>query len=485
MKLHIMKIENVLCIIALIGAFTIGTISCSDKNDDEAASSTETTDSTSTVNTWIESIMRENYYWYSEIPEESSLDFTTEPETFFESLLSSSDGKDYTYNSTTQHYYYSYIEDTSSSSTRSISQIDYSYGFDFTVYNIVDENGNSLGYYYAHILYVAPDSPASEAGLERGNWIYAMGGSNITSSNYTTLYGGSATTFSIATYDSDEDGLVAQGTVNISSARTIEDDPVYFDSIYTVGSNKVGYLVYNHFDFGQTDDDDTYNDELLTLSKKFSGVDSFILDLRYNNGGYISCAQLLSTILAPSSALGKTFCTLEFNDKQSSQTETLKYSSSLVKNGANLNLSTVYVLVTDMTASASELVINCLKPYANVVVIGTTTEGKNVGSQTYTDDAYTWALHPIVCKIYNANNESNYTSGFTPDYECDETDYLDKFLAFGNTNESLLNTALEVIAGTYSASTRSLKRTSSLKLTKIACSLDRKATNGVVLNGLQ
>ncbi|NJO69157.1 MAG: peptidase S41, partial [Bacteroidetes bacterium] len=46
----------------------------------------------------------------------------------------------------------------------------------------------------------------------------------------------------------------------------------------------------------------------------------------------------------------------------------------------SLNLSDVYIITSDNTASASESVINGLKPYINVVTVGTATYGKYVGS---------------------------------------------------------------------------------------------------------
>ena len=40
--------------------------------------------------------------------------------------------------------------------------------------------------YYVHILYVAPSSPAAEAGLKRGDWIHKIDAKAIDNSNYTT-----------------------------------------------------------------------------------------------------------------------------------------------------------------------------------------------------------------------------------------------------------------------------------------------------------
>lgn len=462
-----MNLKNYIYVTFLSLTAITGFSSCEkDQNAEEAV------DKETAVDKWIESTMRENYYWYKDMPSASTLNFLTDPESFFASLLSKSDGKD--------NYAYSYIESTAAT-TRSISQTDYSYGFEFEGYRL-----NSTGDLVAHLLYVAPNSPASEAGLKRGDWIVTMDGKNITSENYQTLYGGKSTELQLADYNMVEGGLELGKKVQLDTAREIEDNPVYYHSIIEWDGKKVGYLVYNHFTAGKTDDDDTYDNELLSLSKEFksAGVNEFVLDLRYNNGGLLTCAQLICTILAPESALGKTMCYLEYNDKQSPQKGSVSLNRNLITNGANLNLQKVYILVTDRTASASELVINCLKPYMNVVVIGMKTEGKNVGSETYSDDKYEWELHPIVCKIYNSANQSDYESGFTPEYEYDEATTLNKFLPFGNTNEILLGKALSLIDGTYtkSAETKAIQEYP-LKLVKIASSLDRKATNGVVITG--
>ncbi len=420
-------------------------------------------------NSWIERTMRSKYYWYNEIPEVGSLKFDADAETFFKSLLSTKDGK--------EGYFYSYIESTTPV-TRSIYQTTYSYGFDYTLYKMSNTE------FVAHILYVAPDSPASQAGIKRGDWIVTMDGAYITEQNYKTLYGGKSMELQLAVYNPVSDKLDLGKKVQIDTAREIVDNPVYFNKVIDWGGRKVGYLVYNHFSSGKTDNDKSFDKDMLARFKDFktAGVNEFVLDLRYNNGGSLSCAQLLSTMLAPQSALGKTMCTLEYNDKQRPQNINIALNSSLIADGANLNLQTLYVLVTETSASASELVINSLKPYMNVVIIGMQTEGKNVGSETYTDDAYDWKLHPIVCKLFNSENKSDYEKGFTPDYKLDEATELDQFLEFGNTNELLLNAALRIIDGSYTQATTKSATFFTQNLQKVSGSLDRKATPGVVID---
>jgi carboxyl-terminal processing protease len=482
-----MNIKRTFAIVFFAVALPFFFYSCSKDDDEIVTTPTEEEEEedpvviTESVYTWIESEMREKYYWYSEIPAASSLNYKLGVPDFFESLLSSKDGK----HNDNSDYFYSYIESTSdvSASTRGISQIDYSYGFEFQLYKVEGSVD-----YYVHILYVAPSSPAAEAGLKRGDWILKINNKAIDNSNSATLLGGNAATLSVANYKKTESSSWTNiRTINITSARTIEDDPLYYHNVYTSSTGKkVGYLVYNHFtaDKDENKGDGMYDTKLLSWSKDFAGVDEFILDLRYNNGGLISCAQLLATILAPSDALGSIFCIEKFNGKSWIQKKSnLYYNSNLIKSGINLNLKTIYVLVTDMTASASELVINGLKPYANVILIGTKTEGKNVGSITIEDESkYDWYMQPIVCKLYNAEDKSDYEDGMTVNYELDEArlQNMDSFLELGDTNELLLNAALGIIDGNYKTS--ALSRSSWPTFRKAGSSLDRKASNGVIIN---
>jgi hypothetical protein len=119
-----------------------------------------------------------------------------------------------------------------------------------------------------------------------------------------------------------------------------------------------------------------------------------------------------------------------------------------------------------------------------VVLIGTQTEGKNVGSTIYKNDKFNWELHPIVCQIYNSENKSDYVNGFTPHYEIDESSDMNiyRFLEFGNPNELLLNKALQLISGRTDEVEETLtSRSLTKESTPVHCSLDRKATNGVII----
>ncbi|KAA6310940.1 hypothetical protein EZS27_037843, partial [termite gut metagenome] len=358
---------------------------------------------------------------------------------FFNSLLSNEDGKQ----RNGKHYYYSTLKDLSkTANTRGLQQTDHSYGFDFALYKF----GNTVSTaatYAALVLYVVPNSPAERAGLERGAWILNVNGKTITEANYNMLYGGEAAELGIGIWFENE--ISSLGVRSIEEACEIEDNPVYYYNIYETPENskRIGYLVYNHFTAGKAENDKTYNGDLLKVSNIFKseGVNEFILDLRYNNGGLLSSAQLLCAILAPQAALGKSAGYLEFNDKYNPQTEEITLNPNNLQGGVNLNLTTLYVITGESTASASEMLINTLSPYMNVILIGTKTEGKNVGSITFKDDKYSWELQPIVCKIYNSEKKSDYANGFAPNYTIDENKEtnLDRFLKFGDPNELLLN----------------------------------------------
>ncbi len=416
---------------------------------------------------WIDDTMRVWYYWYEDIPNTNDLNYFTDPITFFNSLLSSQDGKNGNHYSTI---------DSLLPETRSIPYTDYSYGFQFTT-NRVENNDTAL---YAHILYVVPNSPAEDIGLERGDWIMEMEGEPITQNNYTRLYGSTGMNLTIGYYDSTADTILAYAeTRQIASARPVDDNPVHYKNVYERNGNRIGYLVYNHFSAGETvDGSNEYDNSLREAFQYFASrqVNEFVLDLRYNNGGLLSCANLLCAMLAPASALGQTLGYLEYNNRFDPQTVSFSLETGYIQNGANLNLNTLYVLTSSETASASEMVINCLRPYMNIVLIGGTTEGKNVGSTTFTNQELMIEMNPIVCKIYNSRQESDYENGLEADIELNENNDLSRFLPFGDEDELLLNAALGVIEGSWSPDASVSSR---LKVNTLSTSIKRRGSHSV------
>ena len=146
------------------------------------------------------------------------------------------------------------------------------------------------------------------------------------------------------------------------------------------------------------------------------GVNEFVLDLRYNTGGSLDCAQLLCTMLAPADKMNQLLALLRYSDKRVEANQDLTFNPELIQSGANLNLSTVYVLTTNATRGAAEMVINCLNPYMKVVLIGTKTAGEYVATKPFVHPTDRFILNLVVCNVYNAEEKSDYATGFKPTY---------------------------------------------------------------------
>jgi len=108
----------------------------------------------------------------------------------------------------------------------------------------------------------------------------------------------------------------------------------------------------------------------------------------------------------------------------------------------------VYILTGSRSASASELLINGLRPYMDVFLIGNKTVGKNVGSISLyeeNDAKNTWGMQPIVTKSFNSLDQSDYDNGFNPQIlDADNSLFL---YPLGDPRERLLNRALKEITG--------------------------------------
>jgi C-terminal processing protease CtpA/Prc len=262
---------------------------------------------------------------------------------------------------------------------------------------------------------------------------------------------------------------VVTRTVSLSVEEYTEN-PILLDTIYHIEGKKIGYLVYNFFADDSGDQSLSYVKELNTIfgNFKIEKINELIVDLRYNGGGAIITANALAGMISNRSS-SDIFTIEEYNSiltaalidsygpdyNKSYFLDNIEKTNSrgIVLEQIPINklqgLNKAYFIVSERTASASELVINGLKPYMNVELIGEKTVGKNVGSITiYEEDTEkqktnTWGIQPIIVKLANSNGFSDYTKGITPDVEKFELALLMNPL--GNTNEILLNAALSRI----------------------------------------
>ena len=205
------------------------------------------------------------------------------------------------------------------------------------------------------------------------------------------------------------------------------------DSVYTISTKKIGYLVFNSFLGDQTE----ISNEFSRVFTRFAtyGVNDVVVDLRYNGGGYVSLAEKLSNYLAPSTASG-VMMTQKYNDKYAAQYNVI---TNFNKAGS-VSLPRVLFIVSPSTASASELVINNLKAVSDVKLIGRDhTYGKPVGF--FAIPVGDWYIFPVSFKTVNKNGSSDYYSGFTPDAII--ADGLDK--NWGDITETSLASAIKYI----------------------------------------
>ncbi|MEK8031402.1 S41 family peptidase [Ideonella sp. DXS29W] len=293
---------------------------------------------------------------------------------------------------------------------------DWSYMVSQEAYDRTFGDGRTLGYgvmvagievqghpdWPLYIRYVEPGSPAALAGLQRGDRILTVNGKPasqiISDNNYADLSPvntGDVVTLGIRNDDGDS-------TVRLTA--TIYDlDPVPYSRVITTpDGRKMGYVqVKDMIDQALAPFDAVFG------QFKAAGVQDVILDLRYNGGGLISVADKIASFPNGAATNGKVFASLLYNDKRSGNNESFRFQNYANATG----LSRVYVLTGPRTCSASEQVINGLRPYVNVVTIGDTTCGKPVGFLPQADGCGS-VVNAVNFESVNSRNEGRYFDGF-------------------------------------------------------------------------
>lgn len=253
--------------------------------------------------------------------------------------------------------------------------------------------------------FVYKDSPAYEAGLRRGYTIEKIDGVPVLQiPSMRTALGpdeiGHITTFTVK----DLEGNVK--TMDIPK-DLVTMNTVLHTQIDEVAGKKVGYLVFKSF--VQPSIDELHN----AFSEfKANGVNEVVLDLRYNGGGRVNVADYLMSWLVPLSAKDQPAFVYEHNLDRAEERNRITPFDSI---DFSLNLPRVFALTSLGTASASELVINCLKPYMEVIQIGYDTYGKPVGSYGFRSEDEKYVIAPISIRIANANGYGGYFEGLQPD----------------------------------------------------------------------
>lgn len=394
------------------------------------------------VNNWIEVNMDFWYYWNTDLP--SKPDKTLAPDQFFESLLSDDDR-------------FSWIQENYQELLNSLQGVNEEAGYELALFNESLDNNNVI----AQIVYIKPASPAEAAGLKRGDVITHINNQQLTTDNYRTLLGAIGDNHSVTYRELDlanETFLPVQTKSLITSEYA--ENPNFLNKIFLHNDRKIGYYVYNLFSNGPTQNSTTYTTEMDEIFASFqsAGITDLIIDLRFNSGGAESATVNLASLVGKGVDDTKIFTIREYNSLVEAEIKRdpdlgagfldVEFINKSQNIGNQLTNNRVYILTGTRTASASELLINGLRPYMDVFLIGSTTVGKNVGSISLFDEDYTrntWGMQPIVTKSFNSLEESNYSNGFAPQIPLADNNLI--IYPLGDERELLLARALQEITG--------------------------------------
>ena len=408
------------------------------------------------VNSFIWNSLHDYYLWNGIVPGLSDdkylvkdslnrmLNKYTDPQVLFTSLL-------YKYNEIDK---WSFLVDNSKTIADWISGTSKTMGYDFMLGRI-GTGGDIFGF----VRYIVKGSPAELAGMKRGDIFLKVDGQQLTISNYQTLLINSENyTLGFATIANNT--ISANSRTVTMSAIDLQENPINKDTVFVYNNQLIGYLVYNGFNAA-------FDLQLNNVFKKFkdANVQQMVVDLRYNGGGSVQSSVYLASMLYGTDGT-KVFATSKYNLGVQNYlvgqngvealsdyfTATIDATSSTPSASINsLHLQKIYFIVSDNTASASELLINGLKPYMNVKVVGINTVGKYVGSVTLKDvddngvEKSSWAMQPIVVKYANSAGVSDFVNGMIPDIIAEED--IANLLPFGDPQEKLLSYVLSDISG--------------------------------------
>ncbi|PUZ26584.1 Peptidase family S41 [Chitinophaga costaii] len=403
-------------------------------------------------------IFKDEYLWTDAIPDYNtfkphSID-SLEPE--LDALMSY---KRDSLDPTKAKDHYSFLDDGSVSEALDQGRAG-DFGFNIGFYNYDDIRST----------YVYPGSPAGLAGVKRGWKLTAVNGdtSLYYDLNETTGHGTNYDRLVDAFYYSSQTAFTflkpdnSSVTVNLTTT-TYDINPLLYSNIFNFNGHKIGYFVFNSFLSL-----DIVKSRLDSLFGAFAsaGVTDVIADIRYNGGGAVETSEYLANLLAPASVGTNTklmyteyFNSALINKQYNAYTKVMRIENGqykltdeydyLVENNiakwakaGTLSPNNVVFIATGQTASASELLINNLKPVLPAWhQVGTYTYGKPVGFIGITIGGKD--MYAISFSIKNSQNVGDYYYGLSPDGGTET--YEDAREDFGDTQEVYLHQALNIL----------------------------------------
>ncbi len=365
-----------------------------------------------------------------------------EPEAFFESLKHEDDK-------------YSIIRSNYEDIENSIKGIDANNGLEF----ILSRYGSGDAV-MGVVTYILEGSDAVGKNIKRGDIFTRVDGQNLNVSNYRELLFVDNLSYTLDMADLSNNLLIPNGkNITLTKTEKFQSNPIQIHKIIESGSKKIGYLMYNQFADG-------FDDDLNEIFSIFQSqqINELILDLRYNGGGLVRSAVNLAGMITGQFD-GEVFAKYLWNKKLMDylNTDPERFAGNLGENFTNklgdgtainsLNFNKVYVITSGRSASSSELVINGLSPYINVIQVGDNTYGKNVGGPAalydYIDNNrtknpdHTYAIYCMTFYSANSQNFYDYADGLAPQEELKLKEDIANMGTLGESSDPLLALALK------------------------------------------
>ncbi len=299
-------------------------------------------------NQFVRDVLFEYYFWYHELPGTNPTTFAS-PEAYLEAVRYKALDQTYSYiaNRREQEAFFSESQ---------FIGLGISTQFDGTEMRLSQ---------------VFPDSPASEAGLARGHRILSINGRTVRDLYESGQLG--------TAFGPNEEGVAAELVWRTLAGeersarlvkRAVTIPTVSHTRVYDVEGRRVGYIMFRNF----VEPSVAALDAAFTQLKE-AGATELVLDLRYNGGGLVSVAQHLASLIGGQRTQDQLFAEFFHNDRHPDLNRTVRFQGK----PNTLNLDRLIVVTTRASASASELVINALRPFIPVTIVGDTTFGKPVG----------------------------------------------------------------------------------------------------------
>jgi C-terminal processing protease CtpA/Prc len=296
------------------------------------------------------------------------------------------------------------------------------------------------------------NTPALAAGIDRGAEILAIGTSADNLRTVSSILSAEGSAGLTAAFGPSDPGVTrvirfrnaagTESTVTVTKAD-FSITPVssrYGARIIEDAGRRVGYINLRTFI-------DTADPALRQAFANFraQGITEVIVDVRYNGGGLVRVAELLSNLLGGQRTSADVMTRTTFRESKSSNNDVEYFSPQ----PQSIAATKIAFIGTRSSASASEMVMNNFIPYlgASAALIGTNTFGKPVGQIAIDRAACDDRLRVVAFRTENRDRQGDYYNGLAPfmGATCQATDDLSRPL--GDPAESSIRAALDFLAG--------------------------------------